>query len=71
VLEKPGLGLSDGTHTQIKQRADTTGVAVRSWIVATIERENFLRARCTSVAARSGPDAGHPAGSASRRGTIR
>jgi len=44
VLETPWVGPSDDTHTQIKQRADTTGVAVRSSIVATINRKNFRRA---------------------------
>lgn len=36
-----GLNLSDATHSQIKQRADATGVSVHSWIIAAIERENF------------------------------
>ncbi len=41
MSKRLGLNLSDDTHTQIKQRADATGVSVHSWIVAAIERENF------------------------------
>ena len=41
MSKRLGLDLSDDTHMQIKQRADAAGVSVHSWIITTIERENF------------------------------